>query len=215
MNLRRNSHPIDMNQARTGFTLVELLISIAVISILAGMAAQVFSVLLQSREIAMRRIEISETANAALEFMAAEIRSAYLTPNSVKPRLTADSPQPRFRFAGISRNVVIDEIEDDEVKARIPGAGEDDDGDGWIDEEFLDGVDEDYNPVDSAPALGGRGRPREEPIPCEEGDSSCIDEDIGAFPSDMLHFVSAVENSGQLVLSEVSYGLDPAGLKLV
>jgi prepilin-type N-terminal cleavage/methylation domain-containing protein len=148
---------------RAGFTLVELMISVAVISILAGMAAQVFTVLMESRDIAMRRIEISETANATLEFLATDLRSAFLTPDSQKPRLTNNDPEPRLRFVGISRDVVV------EGKADLPVLGADE----------------------------------------IEGN------DYGVYPSDILHFITAVENSGDLILQEVSYGLNPEGSKLV
>jgi prepilin-type N-terminal cleavage/methylation domain-containing protein len=202
----------DCETHAAGFTLVELLISIAVISILAGMAAQVFSILLDSRETAMKRIEISETANAALEFISADLRAAYLTPDSVLPRIAQNDPAPRFRFAGISRDIIIPDLPPS-VQAQIPGAGKDDDGDGLIDEEILDGLDGDYPNIRSALTL--TGRTVTDPLGCEEGDEACIDEDIGIFPSDLLHFVSAIENSGELVLQEVSYGLNPAGTKLI
>ena len=197
---------------RLGFTLVEMLISVAVISILAGMAAQTFVVVLNSRDIAMRRIEMNETGRTALDFLGSDLRSAYLTPDSVKPmesRVTANQQNvaPRFRFAGISRDVEVTADSD------VPGAGKDDDGDGLIDEEVLDGIDADY-PGGAASALN-RGRAQPDPRDCPAGDSSCIDEDIGVFPSDILHFVSAVENSGAIMLQEISYGLDPSGTRLI
>lgn len=197
----------------TGFTLVELLISIAVISLLAGMAAQTFRAVMTAREIAMRRLEVNETARMTLDFLSSELRSAYLTPDSVKPVVAAQSQAglqqsgPRFRFAGISRDVVV------KANSKVPGAGKDDDGDGLIDEEVLDGVDGDYS-NGAADALKGVS-PKSDPLGCKAGDEACIDEDIGLFPSDILHFVSAVESSGKVILQEISYGLDPSGVRLI
>ncbi|MBN2329404.1 MAG: prepilin-type N-terminal cleavage/methylation domain-containing protein [Candidatus Omnitrophica bacterium] len=194
-----------------GFTLVELMISVAVITLLAGMAAQTFRAVLTAREVAMRRMEINETARATLDYMATELRSAYLTPDSVKPvgvvASSSENTGPRFRFAGINRDVVV------EPDSKTPGAGKDDDGDGLIDEEVLDGVDGDYN--DGAAAALKGASPIPDPLGCEPGDQACIDEDIGLFPSDILHFVSAVESSGTVILQEISYGLNPAGTRLV
>lgn len=172
---------------RLGFTLVELLVSVAVISILAGMAAQTFRSVLGARDIAINRLEMNETARSALGFMSAEIRAAYLTPDSVIAVVQGqqNTTGPRFRFAGIHRNLVVDRSADD----NIPSALIDDDGDGDEDEEILDGLDNDGDEL--------------------------IDEDLGDVPSDILHFVSAVENSGDVILQEVSYGLDPTGTRLI
>jgi prepilin-type N-terminal cleavage/methylation domain-containing protein len=189
-----------------GFTLIELLISVAVITMLAGMAAQVFRSVLISREIAMNRLEKNETARTALDFLSGEIRSAYITPDSVKPKELSSSRSsenvlPRFRFAGIRRDYIVTSDSD------VPGAGKDDDGDGKIDEEVLDGVDGDFNSSDFK--LFALGRTPRSSIDDE------IDEDIGMFPSDILHFVSAIESSGDLILQEISYGLDPSGTRLI
>ncbi len=195
---------------KKAFTLVELLVSLAIISILAGMAAQTMRVVLNARDLAMQRVEVNETARSTLEFMASEMRSAYLTPDSVKPVVTLsgnDEQVPRFRFAGIHRDVVATE------EAGVPGAGEDDDQDGMIDEEVLDGINADFRGGAESSLRGSR--PTTDPLGCEPGDPACIDEDIGLFPSDLLHFVSAIENSGDLILQEISYGLDPSGTKLV
>jgi hypothetical protein len=120
--------------------------------------------------------------------------------------LGSDDPRvvrrQRVTYGGVSWG--IDEEKED---------GLDNDGDGLIDEEVLDGVDGDY-PNGAKDALRG-GRPIADPLGCEPGDWACIDEDIGLFPSDLLHFVSAVESSGDLILQEISYGLDPSGTKLV
>ncbi len=181
-----------------GFTLVELLISIAVMMVMAGMAAQTFRVVLDSRDLALKRLEVSETARASLDQIASDLRSAYITPDSVVP-VDQETSGPHFRFAGISRDVVVDS------NSEVPGAGEDDDGDGLVDEEILDGIDMDY----SGGAEVGLSRPQSgEP-------DGAIDEDIGVFPSDILHFVSAIENSGNTTLQEVSYGLDSSGTRLV
>ncbi|MBI1390192.1 MAG: prepilin-type N-terminal cleavage/methylation domain-containing protein [bacterium] len=185
----RARRPANSFAAREGaFTLVELLISVAVLSILAGMAAQTFKTVLEAREIAVNRLERNETARTALDFLSSELRTAYLTPDSVKPLLpsglnTANQTAPRFRFAGLFRDL------ESKNYTEIPGAGKDDDGDGDKDEEALDGIDNDNDGL--------------------------IDEDLGEIPSDMLHFVTAVENSGDIILTEVSYGLDPSGTRLV
>ncbi|MEW6235452.1 MAG: type II secretion system protein [Candidatus Omnitrophota bacterium] len=194
-----------------GFTLVELIISIAVMSILAGMATQTFRVVLQARDIAIKRLEISETARAALDYISTDLRSAYLTPDSIESLTGAagTSLSPRFRFAGIYRDEAAT------ADNGVPGAGVDDDGDGLIDEEILDGVDGDYSSGAADTLKNPRSRPVADPRGCEDGDTACIDEDIGLFPSDILHFVSAVENSGDLILQEISYGLDPSGTKLI
>ena len=172
---------------RLGFTLVELLVSVAVISILAGMAAQTFRSVLGARDIAVNRLEMNETARSALGFISAEIRAAYLTPDSVIAVIPGQQNPtgPRFRFAGIHRDLIVDNGNDDNV----PGAFKDEDGDGDEDEEILDGLDNDGDEL--------------------------VDEDLGAVPSDILHFVSAVENSGDVILQEISYGLDPTGTRLI
>jgi prepilin-type N-terminal cleavage/methylation domain-containing protein len=209
--LKSNMNPPKYRTRLDGaFSLVELLVSIAVISILAGLSAQTFRSVLDTRDVALRRIEMNENARAALDFIASELGSAYLTPDSLKPVLTdnvnqqtALQDQPRFRFAGIYRDLEAS------ADFPIPGYGKDDDGDGLTDEEILDGRDGDYT--------GGNfnGRTQTDPLGCEEGDSACVDEDIGLFPSDLLHFVTAVENEGDIVLQEVSYGLDRTGTKLI
>ncbi len=199
------------SEVKRGFTLVELLISVAVITMLAGMAAQTFRAVMTAREIAMRRLEVNETARASLDYISSEMRSAYLTPDSVKPvtanRLGLQDNGPRFRFLSISRDI---EVKDN---SGTPGAGKDDDGDGLIDEEVLDGVDGDYK-GGAARSLQGVS-PDPDPLGCEKGDEACVDEDIGLYPSDILHFVSAVESSGNIILQEISYGLDPTGTKLI
>lgn len=211
MTIRKQTAPAPMaSDGRTGFTLVELLISIGVISILAGMAAQTFVAVLNTREVAMRRIEVNETGRSALEYIASDLRSAYLTPDSVKPlvaRTNNPLDAPRFRFASIHRDVEV------EPGSGVPGAGVDDDGDGLVDEEVLDGIDADYQGGAASALNGARAVP--DPLDCPAGDSRCVDEDIGLFPSDILHFVSAVENSGETILQEISYGLDPSGTRLV
>lgn len=162
-----------------GFTLVELLISLAVISLLAGVAGQTFRAVLDAREAAIKRLEINETGRSALNFISNELRSAYLTPDSVAPfDPSSEDPLqgPRFRFAGIYRDVEL-------------GDGEDGDGDGDVDEEILNGIDDDRDDE--------------------------VDEDVGQIPSDVLHFVSAVENGSDVTLQEVSYGLNPSGTRLV
>ncbi len=184
MKVKHTVRPHRPNERHLGFTLVELLVSVAVISILAGMAAQTFRAVLGAREIAVNRLEMNETARTALGFMSAEIRAAYLTPDSVAP-IQQDSSGPRFRFAGVHRDLLTDNSNDD----NMPGGLKDDDGDGEVDEETLDGLDNDGDEL--------------------------VDEDLGNAPSDILHFVSAVENSGDVVLQEVSYGLDPTGTRLV
>jgi prepilin-type N-terminal cleavage/methylation domain-containing protein len=165
----RISYPRQPEREDGGFTLVELLISIAVITMLAGMAAQTFRAVMTAREIAMRRLEINETARAALDFMSSELRSAYLTPDSVKPvvvsRLAQQDTGPRFRFAGISRDIVVDS------KSKVPGAGKDDDGDGLIDEEVLDGLDGDYRSGASR-ALSGAS-PDPDPLGCDRA-TKCV-----------------------------------------
>lgn len=189
--MNANMSPIQRSPKPTlfqqGFTLVELLVSVAVISILAGMAAQTFRAVLGAREIAINRLEINETARTSLVFMSSEIRAAYLTPDSVIAVLPTNKTTagPRFRFAGIHRDLVPDRSADDS----IPGAFVDDDGDGEVDEEILDGLDNDGDEL--------------------------VDEDLGSIPSDILHFVSAIDNSGDVILQEVSYGLDPTGTRLV
>jgi prepilin-type N-terminal cleavage/methylation domain-containing protein len=197
-------------RVKRAFSLVELLISIAVISILAGMSAQTFRAVLDTRKIAMDRIEVNENARAALDFMSAELGSTYLTPDSVKPVLDNSFNEqaalenfPRLRFVGIYRDLTTKDYPD------VPGAGIDDDGDGFIDEEILDGIDGDY------PSGNFRGQPQPDPFDCEEGDPLCIDEDIGMFPSDLIHFVSAIENEGDIILQEISYGLDPSATRLI
>ena len=201
MSRRTNS---DIIVTRSGFTLVELMISIAVMTLLAAMAAQTFRAVLVAREMTISKMEVNETGRSALDFIASELRSSYLTPDSVKPVTTG----PRFRFAGIHRDLDTEDYPD------IPGAGVDDDGDGYIDEEVLDGVDGDY--PNGAKTSINNARPRPDPLGCDDaGDRSCVDEDIGLIPSDILHFVSAVESSGSLILQEISYGLDPSGTKLI
>lgn len=197
------------NKNKSAFTLIEVMISMGVLAILSGIAAQTFVVILDSRDVALNRLEINENARTVLDFIAADIRTAYLTPDSVKPvnqRNLAEGT-PRFRFVGIRRDV------NSEDQPLIPGAGIDDDGDGLIDEEILDGVDGDYPNGAKSALRSGRAQP--DPLGCEDGDADCIDEDIGLIPSDILHFVSAIENSGETILQEISYGLNPEGTRLV
>ncbi len=203
--------------SKKAFTLIEIMISMGVLSILAGIAAQTFVAILDSRDVALKRLEVNENARTVLDFISADIRTAYLTPDSIKPVNPRNIQEgtPRFRFAGIHRDISTED------EPGIPGAGIDDDGDGLIDEEVLDGVGGDY-PGGAVTSLKS-GRAQEDPG-CtrvdDEGnilfnDASCVDEDIGLIPSDVLHFVSAVENSGQTILQEISYGLNPEGTRLV
>ena len=194
------------NQDKTGgFTLVELMISVAVIGILAGMSAQVFGVLMEAREAAMKRIEISETANAALDYIASDLRAAYLTPDSVKPLATVNDPQPHFRFAGISRDIVIARDLSQDMQKQVPGYKSTNKG-------ALDGLNLIYNDPSSYGTANEKGQPDPD---CEDSDSACVDSNIAIFPSDLLHFIKAVDDGGQKVLEEVSYGLNPPGTKLI
>lgn len=188
----------------SGFTLVELMISVAVIGILAGMAAQVFTVLLDAREAAMKRIEISETASAALDYMASDIRAAYLTPDSVRPRIELSDPQPRFRFLGISRDILIKNLKP-EFLVEVPGYKSTNKG-------VLDGVNYIYDPVESY--FSANPNPTKDPD-CEDNDLSCADSNIAIFPSDLLHFVNVVDNGSEVIFQEISYGLNPPGTKLI
>lgn len=186
MNKNTRSRQSSRRATNAGFTLTELIISVAVISILAGMAAQVFSVVLDARNLALDRLEVNETGRSALNFMANEMRTAYLTPDSVKPLqsvATTESIVPRFRFGGIARMASIEDY------PGIPGAQVDEDGDGDVGEEILNGFDDDGDEL--------------------------VDEDIGTIPSGILHFVSAIEGSSGIELQEISYGLDPSGTRLI
>ena len=88
-----------------------------------------------------------------------------------------------------------------------PGAGEDDDGDGKTDEEWLDGYDSDHRTTAYNVAWF---------YSADWADGE-TDEDIGMFPSDLLHFVTAQQGGGdgQIELNEVSFGLNQAGTRLI
>ncbi len=124
-----------------GFTLVELMVSMAIISILATISAQVFRVTLDTREIAAQKIEVNEVARTALDFMAEELRSAYLSPDSVAPVVKGMEAVHRPRFAGLYRfdeTTIGDTVDDDEDGATDEEKlnGLDDDGDGRVDEDL-------------------------------------------------------------------------------
>ena len=201
--------PAVTRQRDRGFTLVELLVSMGILGILATIAAATFRVTLDTREKAILKIQLAENARTTLDFMAEEIRSAYLTPESVAPVIIGQQDAPRLRFVGIHRDrpVVPRPNNVKPTDQWTPGAGEDDDGDGLIDEEWLDGIDNDYNPT-------AVNKPWSFLPEREDGQ---VDEDIGMFPSDRLYFVTALQESagGPTVLTEVVYGLNSVGTRLV
>ncbi|MFH1738270.1 MAG: type II secretion system protein [bacterium] len=189
-----------------GFTLVELLVSMGIMSILATIAAATFRVTMETREKAVLKMELAENARTTLDFLAEEIRTSYLTPESVAPVIEGQESAPRLRFAGVHRDrPVVSKANG--VAQWTPGAGEDEDGDGKIDEEWLDGLDSDWR--SSAQNVPWFYNPD-----LADGE---IDEDIGEFPSDLLHFVTAQQDTagGQIVLTEVSYGLNSIGTRLI
>ena len=77
-----------------GFTLVELLVSMGILGILATIAAGTFRVTLETREKAVLKMELAENARTTLDFMAEEIRTAYLTPESVAPVIAGQESAP-------------------------------------------------------------------------------------------------------------------------
>ena len=203
-----------MNPARVyrrerAFTLVELLVSMGILGILATIAASTFRVTLDTREKAVRKMQLAENARTTLDFMAEELRTAYLTPESVAPVLEGQQDAPPLRFVGIHRNrpVVPKPSTVSDTSQWTPGAGEDEDGDDKTDEEWLDALDNDFSPT-------AVNKPWSyEP---NRTDGS-VDEDIGMFPSDILHFVTAQRGTvgGPTVLTEVSYGLNSIGTRLI
>ena len=204
----RRCRIIPKNRER-GFTLVELLVSMGILGILATIAAATFRVTLDTREKAVLKIELAENARTTLNFLAEEIQSAYLTPESVAPVISGQESAPRLRFAGIHRDRAVTRKPGSVTSTSqwTPGAGDDEDGDGKADEEWLDGLDSDHrSPSQNMPWFYSTGQP--------DGQT---DEDIGMFPSDLLHVVTVQQDSpgGPLILNEVSYGLNSIGTRLL
>ena len=182
-------HSRRIAEHRLGFTLVELMVSMAIIAVLATISAAIFRTTLDTRELAAQRIEVNEVARTLLDLMVEEMRASYLSPDSVAPVVEgsgeATGREFRFRFAGLRHDHSYKSLGGDG-----PGAGKDDDEDGKVDEEELDGIDNDGDDL--------------------------VDEDIGEFPDDLVHFVRLVDtDSGKLALEEVSYGLNERGTQLM
>lgn len=182
--------------SRRGFTLTELLVSMAIISVLATVSAAIFRTTLNTRDLTEQKIEVSEVGRALIDLIADELRTAYLSPESLSPvlegSLEAQGQAYRMRFAGIRNDTEYSTVISPSSSQSAPGFGIDDDGDGTIDEEMLNDVDDD-------------------------GDG-LVDEDFGTFPDDLLHFVRLLDSAqtgGELAVEEISYGLNQRGTRLI
>lgn len=201
-----------------GFTMVEMLISVAVFVIVLTLAFTTLIAANEVRRAAAARIDIYQNARAVLAILAQDLRSARLAesdlrfsaeidptsgvpvdlnePNNGRGRmLINDWPPERSSAQGVDVN-----------DARIySGDGVDNDNDGTTDEEAFDGLDNDgdgepqspTHPVLNVAMADGLDNNNDGRV--DEG----IDEDI-YFPKDMINFVTV---RGQQEV-EVGYGID-------
>lgn len=189
---RRNRHgrrPCGRARARA-FSLVEVLISITILSLIIGLSLATFKAGLDTRERAQLRISVEERGRSILARMTERIRAASPGPDPFM-RDTLRIAQPvGYRFVGrhIGRTSVESLGEDPQrgyalglVEVRYLGV--DNDGDGRIDEDPWDGIDND-------------------------GDF-LVDEDPATIPYDILNFTAPLPNGGDLDIVEIGYGIDP------
>ncbi|NUN95821.1 MAG: prepilin-type N-terminal cleavage/methylation domain-containing protein [Candidatus Omnitrophica bacterium] len=201
-----------------GFTMIEMLVSVAVFLLVMSMAFATLLAATEVRRAAAARIDIYQNARSALGLMAQELRSAKLYEDDL--RFAADPgggvPADLNEPDNGRGRLLINDWPPDKDRARtlgvdvndkriFTGNGIDDDGDGETDEEAFDGLDNDGDGEPSSPmhpilqvamadGIDNNGDGR-----VDEG----IDEDF-FFPRDMINFLTS--RRGREI--EVGYAMD-------
>ncbi len=204
----------------SGFTMVEMMVSVAVFSVVIAMAFSTLMAASEARKAASAKFDIYRNAQATLAFIAQELRSAKLYEQDLRflQAASPNQPPPDLNLPNNGRGRLIInnwpplDKNPNTASSLIPyrGNGIDDDGDRRIDEEAFDGMDNDGDGEQGGPVhplLGyamADGIDNDKDGEIDEG----IDEDI-FYPLDMLNFVSF--RDGREI--EVGYAIDPVSMR--
>ena len=162
----------------TGFTLLELLVALTIMSLVMALSASTFTVATEAHKTALATVDIYEKGRAVLDLISRDLQTAYLSEISRSKEMLFDSDNPQPLFVGINLWQDV-------------GDGIDNDGDGLIDEEWLDGIN---NDLDSD----------------ANGYDQIDERDYGYVPRDLLFFASAQDNRGMGDIMEIGYTVESA-----
>lgn len=199
----------------SGFTMVEMLVSVAVFSVVMVMAFSTLMAATEARKAASAKFDIYRNAQATLTFIAQELRSAKLYEQDLRFIQSANPNNPPADLNqpnnGRGRLIINDwppSPKPSNSSSTIPymGNGLDDDGDRRIDEEAFDGMDNDGDGEQGGPVHPRLGYAMADGIDNDrDGEvDEGIDEDV-FYPLDMLNFVSFRDDRE----IEVGYAIDP------
>jgi prepilin-type N-terminal cleavage/methylation domain-containing protein len=209
---------------RSGFTLTEVMVVLVILAIATGLVALTFRAAIDSRNVALARIDVMEKGRSSLDLMGREFQSAfinelgYLTNSFDFRGYFMPAPDPFFCEeirvdAGTGGYYVPPGFDwfvmTETIPREIPGNAVDDDGDGLIDEiqmrfsgkpgTRVNGIDDDGDGLtDEDGALPEVG--------IDDDGDGLTDED-GIYPADMVNFAISRSREEERVydIAEVGY----------
>lgn len=213
---RRGRH----QASRAGFTVVELVITLALLLVVGSLALMTFQVANNSRRQALARIDVAEKSRSSLELISRELRSAFLNPVGRIPLPEGYQPDVAYEdwttpvddnnnglineaalaFIGLNRSRTLENRQGSLIEV---GDGLDNDGDGSL------GAGIEQVEIGNITMLrgptGSPGIDEEQFNGIDDDGDGLIDEDV-VYPSDMLNFVIAEDTAAGFLLP-----LDTAG----